>query len=96
LFVAVRYRPVVGEHVPLTISQCRAARALKGWSAGDLASASEVGIMTVHRFESGQSVRSASVDKLVNAFLSAGITFIAAGEASPDGGEGVRLIAKDS
>jgi transcriptional regulator with XRE-family HTH domain len=77
----------------LTISQCRAARALKGWSAGDLAQASGVGIMTVHRFEGGQQVRSTSVEKLAATLHAAGIIFIAEGEPSTSGGAGVRLAS---
>lgn len=75
----------------LSIEQCRAGRALLVWSMNDLASAAGIGIMTLNRFEGGQSVRSESIIKIVDAFAAAGITFIAAGEASQDGGEGVRL-----
>lgn len=75
----------------LTVAQCRAARALLDWSVADLATTAGVGTMTVKRFEGAQVVRAESIDKLVTAFKTAGITFIAAGESSPDGGEGVRL-----
>ncbi|MEN2787574.1 XRE family transcriptional regulator [Sphingomonas qilianensis] len=76
----------------LSVAQCRAARALLGWAAAELASTAAVGIMTVHRFESGEPVRQASLDKIIAAFSTAGVTFIEAGAASPDGGEGVRFV----
>jgi transcriptional regulator with XRE-family HTH domain len=75
----------------LSVAQCRAARALLGWSVADLASAAAVGVMTVHRFEGGETVRSSSLDRIATAFTAAGITFIPAGVASPAGGEGVRF-----
>ncbi len=71
--------------------QCRAARALLGWSAVDLAASASVGLMTVKRFEGGQSVNSESLEKLEKAMSAAGVAFIAAGSASATGGEGVRL-----
>lgn len=74
----------------LSVEQCRAGRALLSWSMGDLAAAAGVGIMTLNRFENGQTIRPASIDKIIAAFTAAGITFIAAGVSSPDGGEGVR------
>lgn len=77
--------------MPITVAQCRAARALLDWSIGDLAAAASVGVMTVNRFEGGQPVRSASIDKLEATLATAGITFVANGETSPAGGEGVRL-----
>ena len=73
-----------------SVFQCRAARALLGWSVADLAKAASVGVMTVHRFESGETVRNASLDKIGTAFSGAGITFIATGDESRDGGEGIR------
>ena len=78
----------------LTLAQCRADRALLDWSVAELASAASVGIMTVKRLESGQVIRPGSIGKIIAAFTAAGVTFIAAGESSPDGGEGVRLAAR--
>lgn len=75
----------------LTVAQCRAGRALVGWSIADLAEAAAVGVMTVNRFESGQPIRPASMTKLLEALTSAGVAFIAAREVSAVGGEGVRL-----
>ncbi len=75
----------------LTVAQCRAARALLGWTAADVATAANIGMMTVKRFEGGQTVNAISISKIRSALVSGGITFIAAGEYSQDGGEGVRF-----
>jgi transcriptional regulator with XRE-family HTH domain len=75
----------------LTVIQCRAARALLGWTAAEVAGAAGIGIMTVKRFEGGQKMNASSVAKLKAALEEAGIRFISAGGSSPDGGEGVRL-----
>lgn len=75
----------------MTIEQCRGARALLNWSAQDLAFQASVGVATVRRFEAGNQVAAASITAMVDALTSVGITFIAAGEVSKDGGEGVRL-----
>lgn len=77
--------------MPLSIAQCRAARALLGWSIADLAKAAGVGVMTVNRFEAGSPVRASSTNLIEAAFAAAGLAFIAAGEASSRGGEGVRF-----
>jgi len=77
--------------MPMTVKQCRAGRALLGWSIGELAAAADVGVMTVNRFEGGQPIRPASIDKLEAALTAAGISLIAAGERPPEGGEGVRI-----
>jgi transcriptional regulator with XRE-family HTH domain len=75
----------------MTIEQCRGARALLDWSAQDLAGHASIGVATVRRFESGSQVATLSIDAMDAAFTAAGITFIAAGEVSQDGGDGVRL-----
>jgi transcriptional regulator with XRE-family HTH domain len=75
----------------MTIEQCRAARALLGWSAGQLADAAKLGIATVKRFEAGQTVQQASVATLAAALGAAGVEFISAGELPAAGGAGVRL-----
>lgn len=77
----------------LTVAQCRAARALLGWTAADVAAAASIGIMTVKRFEGGQTVNAVSIGKIRIALVDAGITFIAAGERSQDGGDGLRLTS---
>jgi len=60
----------------------------------DLSEAAGISAMTISRFESGETVRTSSVDALKATLSAAGISFIAAGESSPDGGEGVRLTPK--
>ncbi|WP_433908776.1 helix-turn-helix domain-containing protein [Sphingomonas yabuuchiae] len=75
----------------LSINQCRAARALLDWTITDLAQAASVGVMTVKRFEAGQSVSAVSIQALSDAFYKAGISFVTAGEVSTGGGEGVRF-----
>lgn len=75
----------------MSIEQCRGARALLGWSAQDLADHAIVGVATVRRFEGGNVVAVSSVESMTTALISSGITFVAAGEISQAGGEGVRL-----
>ncbi len=70
---------------------CRAARALVGWTADDLAREAKVGIATVKRFELGGDARQSSVESMQGALERAGVIFIAGGGASLDGGPGVRL-----
>jgi transcriptional regulator with XRE-family HTH domain len=77
----------------MTIEQCRGARALLDWSAQDLADHAYIGVATVRRFESGSQVAAGSIDGMTAALIAAGITFIAAGEVSQNGGEGVRLAS---
>ena len=62
-----------------------------GWTAADVAEAAGVGIMTVKRLEGGQPMNAASVRKIAEAFAAGGVTFIAAGDSSPDGGDGFRV-----
>lgn len=75
----------------MNVEQCRAARALLDWSAQELALHAGIGVATVRRFESGSAVAPASVESMAHCLTVAGITFIAAGEASAVGGEGVRF-----
>ena len=77
----------------LTVGQCRAARALLNWTMGDLAKAASVGVMTINRFEGGKAVSVASIGAIALALEKAGISFIAVGEVSPSGGDGVRLVS---
>ena len=69
---------------------CR-QRALLNWSAADLAAAGGFGIMTVKRFEGGQAVSASSIDRIIATLTTAGITFVAKGETSRNGGEGVHI-----
>ena len=72
----------------LTPTQCRAARALLGWSQQDLANRAAVGIVTVHQLEKGLSqTRRATLDVIRRALEAAGVEFI----DENGGGPGVRL-----
>lgn len=73
--------------------QCRMARAAVGMSIADLAKASGVREMTISSFENGADSRRSTIDKIQAALEEAGATFIAAGEASLVGGQGVRTVA---
>jgi transcriptional regulator with XRE-family HTH domain len=75
----------------ITADQCRAARIMAGLSALELAKKAGVGIATIKRFESGLAVQPSTVEAVVAAFTDAGIAFIAAGDRSLEGGEGVRI-----
>lgn len=80
----------------LTPEQCRAARALLGWSQDQLKEASGVSKVTIADFERGARARSPYADtlaKLVDAFAVAGVEFIGAGDYQGGGGPGVRLKA---
>jgi transcriptional regulator with XRE-family HTH domain len=77
----------------MKVEQCRAARALLDWSAQQLADQAGIGVATVRRFESGSAVAPSSVEAMIVTLSAAGITFIAAGEVSPSGGDGVRLTS---
>jgi predicted transcriptional regulator len=73
-----------------TVRQIKAARALLGWSQGDLARHSTVSEPTIARLESTDGElggRAGTVTKIIEAIEKAGIDFI--GENG--GGPGVRL-----
>jgi transcriptional regulator with XRE-family HTH domain len=77
----------------LTGTQIRAARAIKRWSAQELAEAAGVGISTVQRMESVDGVPSASaknLDAVQKALEAAGVVFVDANGLGP----GVRLRDK--
>ena len=72
----------------LSADQCRAARALLGWTQARVAGEAGLTRMSVVLFESGtQSIRLRSRLKLMDAFQRHGVEFLWAGDA----GEGVRL-----
>lgn len=77
--------------MPMTIEQCRAARALLGWSTMALADAAGLGIATVRRFETANPVAQSSVATMQKALERAGVVFLDADQPSPPGGAGVRL-----
>ncbi|RUV54304.1 transcriptional regulator, partial [Mesorhizobium sp. M5C.F.Ca.IN.020.29.1.1] len=65
----------------MTREQCRAARALIGWSQQQLADAAAVGVATIRVFEGGGSEpRSATLQVLCLALEAAGVVFLADGE----------------
>ena len=72
----------------ITAAQCRAARGLLNWTQDDLASAAEVGVVTVRQFEADKgSPRRATVAVIKQALEAAGVEFI----SENGGGAGVRL-----
>lgn len=64
--------------------QCRMARTALDWSRQDLAGASSVSERTIARFESGEPVLPARVQKLRHALEAMGVLFIDSGHL--DGG----------
>jgi transcriptional regulator with XRE-family HTH domain len=76
----------------LTPQQCRAARAVLGWSREDLAEKAGVSAGTVVGFELlGADSKVSTVQKLRRALEGGGIEFIDDGVASLNGGPGLRL-----
>ena len=74
----------------ITSSQIKAARALIGWTARELADRAEIGFSTLIRLESAEGVPPSNVrtlDAIKKAFENAGIEFI----GTPDDRPGVRL-----
>ena len=77
--------PLCRRHVD--VAQSRAARALLGWSQGDLAKAAGLSLLTVRKFEKGRSdPYSRNLEAIRSALEGAGIEFIAGRSASMDGG----------
>jgi len=77
----------------ITTRQVKAARALLGWSQGDLANHSAVSEPTVSRLEAEDGVlggRTETVAKIHSALVNAGIEFI----PENGGGAGVRLARR--
>jgi len=70
-------------------TQCRAARALLGWTQADLSSATGLSGVTIREFENGRDMRASNQTLLRLTFEKAGVTFI----DSNGGGPGVRLSA---
>jgi transcriptional regulator with XRE-family HTH domain len=72
----------------MTPEQCRAARALLGWSQADLEAASRVAKATIANFERGASTPFArTLDDIREALEAAGVVFL----PENGGGAGVRL-----
>ena len=73
----------------ITSGQIKAARALVGWTARDLAAKAEIGFSTLIRLESADGVPSGNIktiDAVTKALEDAGIEFI----GTPDSQAGVR------
>jgi DNA-binding XRE family transcriptional regulator len=66
----------------MDVRQCRMARAALDWTQHDLATASGVSWRTITRFEAGEAVLPARVQKLRHAFEAEGILFIDGGQMS--------------
>lgn len=78
--------------MPLTSAQCRAARALIGWSQDQLAAESKVAKATIANFEaSRRSPYERTLADLRRALEAAGVEFI----PQNGGGAGVRLRKPD-
>lgn len=72
----------------VTREQCKAGRALVGWSQTDLADAADVGLSTVRDFETGKRTPiNNNLSAIKSALEAAGVEFI----AQNGGGPGVRL-----
>ena len=72
----------------MTPAQCRAARALIGWSQLNLAKAAEVGVVSVRQFERDTTeARRATIAAIRRALEAAGVSFIDGNGEGP----GVRL-----
>ncbi len=77
----------------ITSGQIKAARALIGWTARELAQRAEIGFSTLIRLESEEGVPSSNVrtlEAIKKAFEDAGIEFI----GEPNQGAGVRWRLK--
>lgn len=77
----------------MDVEQCRAARALLGWSTNQLAAAAKLGLATVRRYETGNPVQANSIEAMKAALEDGGVLFVEAGKVSRTGGAGVRLAA---
>lgn len=77
----------------ISSSQCRAARALLGWSQDDLAERSKVGRATLANFEKEKTLPyERTLRDIQSALEQAGVKFIDDGQTSAAGGPGVRLM----
>lgn len=73
-------------------AQCRAARALLGWSQDQLAETSKVAKATIAAFEQGKRTPyDRTLEDIREALEEAGVVFLDEGEVSAAGGRGVRL-----
>ena len=80
----------------MTGEQIRAARALLGWTANDLASKSGVSYPTIQRLDSTKgtlSGRHDTIETIRSALLAAGVRFLEKGDLAS--GIGVSLVSDD-
>jgi transcriptional regulator with XRE-family HTH domain len=82
-------RPPAAPEAPLTCAQCRAARALLGWSRARHAGFAGLSDRTLRNFEEGGDASRRSLIRLREALVAAGVEF---GDEQGDG-TGVRLRA---
>lgn len=79
----------------LSAGQCRAARALLGWSADQLAAKARVTPQWLERFERGGETAGdldpGEAERVLRALEEAGVEILAAGQASTGGGPGLRI-----
>jgi len=70
----------------LRADQIRAARALLGWSAQDLADKADLGVATVRRAEWSKgplTINEANTRAIIRVIENAGVRFLASGEEGP-------------
>ncbi|ALA18519.1 MULTISPECIES: helix-turn-helix transcriptional regulator [unclassified Chelatococcus] len=67
--------------------QCRMARAALGWGVLELAREAAVSTQTIVRFERGEALKEATLERIRRTFEGAGVEFI----PENGGGPGVRL-----
>ena len=78
----------------ITAEQLRGARSMLRWDQKDLAEKAGVSLPTLKRLEGGSGPLKATyenVARLVATLEAAGVVFVSEGEASENGGQGIRL-----
>ncbi|WP_018389434.1 helix-turn-helix transcriptional regulator [Ancylobacter sp. FA202] len=79
----------------LSAGQCRAARALLGWSAAELAAKARVTPDWLQAFERGgeavDDLDPGEAERVLRALEEAGVELLAPGQASTGGGPGLRI-----
>jgi transcriptional regulator with XRE-family HTH domain len=81
----------------VTAAQLRGARAMLGWTSGDLALRSRVHRRTVRKLESGEATpQRATIAKIVAAIEAGGIEFIEGGGVRPKCQDGISTPEKSA